>query len=213
MNMEPAPRQYNMTARAEAAARTARDILTATIELWRERSLDEITLQAIADRAGVSVQTVIRRFGSKEGIVEATLRGDVGEVRVERDRTTAGDVDAAVDTLLSHYERDGDAVLRTLALEDKMEAARAITAKGREEHRRWCARVFAPFLPAPDAREYDLRLDAFFAATDIYLWKLLRRDFGRTIGETKRTLRSLIDGLARLSSQEDGAVPSYTPKP
>lgn len=191
-----------MTARAEAAAQTARDILEATVALWRERSLDEITLQAIADRADVSVQTVIRRFGSKEGVFEACIESDAGDVRVERGRAPAGDVEEALDTLITHYERDGDAILRTLKLEEKLDAAQAIAARGRKEHRKWCARVFGPFLPPSDSDDYDGRVDAFVAATDLYLWNLLRRDLGRSADETKRALRTLIDGLVLLSSRK-----------
>ncbi|MEX2400299.1 MAG: TetR/AcrR family transcriptional regulator [Rhodothermales bacterium] len=189
------PRPYRMTARAEAAAQTGRDILAATVALWREKALDEITLREIADRADVSVQTVIRRFGSKEGVFDACIESDAGGVRVERDRTPAGDLEAAVETLISHYERDGDAVLRTLALEDRLDAAKAITERGRIEHRKWCTRVFCPYLPPPEHETYERRVDAFVAATDLYVWKLLRRDLGRSAEETKRTTRMLLDGL------------------
>lgn len=202
MKSSSVTRKYEMTTRAEAAARTGRDILIATVELWRERALDEITLQAIADRAGVSVQTVIRHYGSKEGVVEASIEADVGEIRLERDRATAGDIEGALEILLAHYERDGDAVLRTLRLEAKLDAAKAVSETGRKHHRAWCARVFDPFLPPPSANDYDRRLDAFVAVTDLYLWKLLRRDLGRSVKETKRTLHTLVDGLILLSSHQ-----------
>lgn len=190
-----------MTARAEAAARTGRDILAATVALWREQALDEITLQAIADRAGVSVQTVIRHYGSKEGVVEACIEGDVAGVRMDRDRAASGDIDGALEILLAHYERDGEAILRTIALEEKLEAARSVSEMGRKQHRAWCARVFGPFLPPSDSEAHDRRLDAFVAVTDLYLWKLLRRDVGRSTDETKRTLRALIEGLVLLNHQ------------
>ena len=198
MKNPSAPRRYEMKVRADAAARTARNILAAAVALWRERSLDEITLQAIAERAGVSVQTVIRRFGSKEGVIAACVERDAAGIRAERDEAAAGDVARALDVLLRHYERDGDAVVRTLALEGRMEAAAVVAASGRAAHRAWCARVFAPYLPPPDAAAYPARLDAFVAATDLYLWKLLRRDLGRSVGETERALRALLDGLAAL---------------
>lgn len=198
MNYEPSTRSYRMKARAEAAAQTAADILGATVALWRERPLDEITLQEIADGAGVTVQTVIRRFGSKEGVFDACIEGDAAGVQVERDRAPAGDVEAALDILMSHYERDGDAVLRTLALEDKLDAARVIAERGRREHRQWCARIFAPYLPPAGAGNHDTRLDAFVAATDLYVWKLLRRDLLRSVDESKQAIRSLIDGLISL---------------
>lgn len=184
-----------MGARAEAAAQTARDILAAAGALWRERALDEFTLQDIADRAGVSVQTVIRRFGSKDGVIEACIAVDASGVEAERDVAPVGDVDGALEVLLGHYERDGDAVLRTLAQEDRLEAAKTIVAHGRQAHRDWCARVFAPYLPAPEAEGFAERLDAFVAATDIYVWKLLRRDLGYSASRTRRVTCILLKGL------------------
>lgn len=188
-------RPYRMRARAEAAERTARAVLEATAALWRERALNEITLGAIGERAGVSVRTVLRRFGSRDGVIEATIEAESERMTAERDRAIAGDVDGALDHLLRHYERDGDAVLRTLALEETMASARAIAGAGRAAHRSWCARVFAPYLPDRGDAAYEARLDAFVAATDLYLWKLLRRDLGRTAEEAGRVFRSLLAGL------------------
>lgn len=191
-------RRYRMQARSAAAEQTGRAILAATVELWRAHPLDEITLQAIAERAGVSVQTVIRRFGSKEGVVAAGIAQDAAGIRSERDQVAVGDVAGALQTLLRHYERDGDAVLRTLAIEARLEVARAMAEAGRATHRAWCARVFAPYLPPPASEHYTPRLDAFVAATDLSLWKLLRRDLGRSAAETEQALRLLLRALIAL---------------
>lgn len=188
-----------MAARAEAAARTGREILAAAAALWRERPIDEITLEAIAERAGVSVRTVIRRFGSKQGVIAACLEADAAGIAAERGQAAAGDVDGALEILLAHYERDGDAVLRTLALEETLPEAKAIAATGRAGHREWCARVFAPHLPPAGDGAHAARLDAFVAATDLYAWKLPRRDLGRSAEETGRVMRTLVDGLISLS--------------
>jgi AcrR family transcriptional regulator len=195
MNMPSPARGYRMAARAEAAARTGRDILAATAALWRERPMDEITLAAIAERAGVSVRTVIRRFGSREGVIAACIQADAAGIVAERDQAPAGDVEGALAVLLAHYERDGDAVLRTLPLEETVPEARAIVQAGRAGHRAWCARVFASFLPPPADGGYGIRLDALVAATDLYAWKLLRRDLGRSAEQTAQVIRILVDGL------------------
>jgi AcrR family transcriptional regulator len=196
----PAPtRGYRMSARAEAAAQTGHDILAATAALWRERPLDEITLAAIAERAGVSVRTVIRRFGSRDDVIAACIESDAAGIAAERGQAAEGDVEGAIRILLAHYERDGDAVLRTLAVEETVPEAKAITRAGRQGHRAWCARVFAPHLPPAADDAYGTRLDAFVAATDLYAWKLLRRDLGRSADETERAIRTLIDGLISLS--------------
>lgn len=191
-----------MSARAEAAARTAAAVLDAAVALWRERPIDEITLAAIAERAGVSVRTVIRRFGTREGVIAACIEADAAGIRAERADASPADAAEAIGVLLAHYERDGDAVLRTLALEEKVPEARAIARAGRAEHRAWCARVFAAHLPAPADDGYAARLDAFVAATDLYAWKLLRRDLGRSAAETAHVVRALVDGLIQSSSRE-----------
>lgn len=67
-----AKRPYRMRARVEAAAETGRRILRAAIGLGPEILSDQATLDDVAERAGVTVQTVLRRFGSKEGLIVAT---------------------------------------------------------------------------------------------------------------------------------------------
>jgi hypothetical protein len=39
-------------------------------------------------------------------------------------------------------------------------------------------------------------LDAFVAATDIYLWKLLRLDLGRTAEQARHVISALLHALA-----------------
>lgn len=192
-----ATRPYRMRARAEAAERTAAAILDATVELWRDHALDAITLQMIAERAGVTVQTVLRRFGTKDGVVDACIRSDAAKILAHRAQAPVGDIDDALAVLFEHYEQVGDAVLRTLDLQERYPAAKAITDAGRAEHRAWCERVFGPYLPDRDAPAYATRVDAFVAATDLYLWKLLRRDLDRTSGEALQAVRTLVDGLTR----------------
>mgnify|MGYP001195818174 CR=1 FL=1 len=197
MKLEQPTRQYNMTARAEAAEQTERNILAAAVALWRDHHIDDITLQMIAGRAGVTVQTVIRRFGSKDGVIVACIERDASGIEAQREIAAPGDVAQALDDLLAHYERDGDAVLRTLSVEDRFPIARTITEEGRRVHRAACARIFAPYLTIGD-EAYQTRLDAFVAATDIYVWKLLRRDLGRTAAETRQAILALINGLIDL---------------
>jgi AcrR family transcriptional regulator len=184
-----------MTARAEAAERTARDIVDAVVALVHEGSIEDITLDAIAARAGVSVRTVIRRFGSRDGVIEAAIASESARISGERDQVAADDLEGALETLLRHYERDGDTVLRTLALEDRVELARTIAETGRAVHREGCARWFAAHLPSPDDPAFPMRLDAFVTATDIYIWKLLRRDLGRSLPETREVIRLLVHAL------------------
>ena len=106
-------RPYRMRARAKAAAATGQKILDAAEAVFDERPIDEFTLAEVAERAGVTVQTVIRRFGSRKGLIAATLV-HVG-VKMGKDRSSpTDDPRTEVDVLVDHYERFGDRILRLL---------------------------------------------------------------------------------------------------
>ena len=64
-------RIYRQTARAAAAAETRRQVLRAFGECLRVQWFDEVMLAEVAKRAGVTSRTIIRRFGGKEGLLEA----------------------------------------------------------------------------------------------------------------------------------------------
>lgn len=188
-------RDYDMTTRAEAAAQTERNIMKVTTDLWRERSLHDITLEAIAERARVSVRTILRKYGSKESLYEACVEHDTADIMSARNSVPIGDVETALRVLMEDYEKNGDANVRTLALEEELPVVHKILESGRKHHREWCARVFAPYLPAPSDPAYESCVYAFYAATEIYLWKLLRRDLHRDFDDTLHIFRMLVYGL------------------
>jgi AcrR family transcriptional regulator len=199
MNMdsgaEPSKRRYHMSARAEAAAATRARILDAGIALFWERPMLDISLEAVARRAGVSLPTVIRHFGDKEGLMTAGVERESARVRRQRDEAPVGDVRAAVRVLFDHYEELGDAVLRLLAEEDRMPGLRGLADRGRATHAQWCKRVFAPALTGLSGDERAVRLAQFIVLTDVFVWKLLRRDRGLSRNEAERAVGELIEPL------------------
>jgi AcrR family transcriptional regulator len=78
-------RRYESPRRQEQAAQTRREIITAAGRLFRDRGYD-VPMPAIADEAGVVVETIYRIFGTKAGlfraVIEALLAG--GPSRAER---------------------------------------------------------------------------------------------------------------------------------
>lgn len=171
-----APRGYRMTARAESATTTGERILDAAVEVFWERPTDQISLDEVARRAGVSVQTVIRRFGGKDGLFAAAARRESAAIVRQRDQAPVGDVPGAVRVLFDHYEEFGDRVLKMLAEQERVPALREIVAGGRQVHREWCERVFASTLAPLAAVDRRRRLAQLVAVCDVYMWKLLRRD-------------------------------------
>ena len=153
------------------------------------------TLDVIAERANVSVRTIIRRYGSKEGLFEACIQNNAADMKSDREKAEVGNVESAIQYLLADYEMHGDAVIRTLAMEDQLDIAQRVLKAGRIYHREWCERIFTPFLPNKKDKTYELELMAFVAATELYLWKLLRRDLKHSLSETKSLFMRLVNGL------------------
>jgi AcrR family transcriptional regulator len=187
-------RPYVMHARADGAARTRQRILRAAFDLSHEKMSLEIVFADIAERAEVSVQTILRHFGSRDGLFDAVAafaRREIAEERV----APIGDVDAAVRVLFDHYEFRGDAVLRFLGQESFDERIRQVTERGRSMHRDWVERVFAPQLAAHPAGDRAALTDLLVVATDVYTWKLLRRDRALGLKSARARVRHLITAI------------------
>ncbi len=201
MNMPKRP--YRMTARAKAAEQTRRDIIDAAARLFMEDDPDRITLEAIAARAGVTLQTVLRKFGSKDGVFAAAAEHKNAEVARSREPDRPGDRPSAVRALIASYEQLGDLNWRLLRFEGPIGALHHILVTARALHRDWIARTFAELLPRRGAGR-ERRIDALFTVTDFYVWKLHRLDLGRTRAETETAMLLLVDALAhRFAGEKD----------
>jgi AcrR family transcriptional regulator len=182
-------RTYTMTTRAVAVQQTRERILAAMFKLGTQRLFPEISLEDVAAEAGVSVQTVLRQFGSRAGLIEANIEHAVGQIAEER-ATPVGDVDAAVRVICEHYESRGHIALLMLAQEKSDPQVGSLTERGRRMHRQWVEDVFAPF-----AGRNDKIVDLLVVATDVYTWKLLRRDRGLSAVQTRERIHTLVTAV------------------
>lgn len=187
------PRAYDMSSRADSAARTAERIAASTESLLATVPVGDITLQAIAEGAGVTVQTVLRHMGNREGCFDAVRQRVLVRVEAGRGQSPPGDIDAALTDLLTHYEADGRLVLNLLTQEAVEPLARDAAESGRAWHRAWVERCFGPLVGEPD----QCTTDALVAATDLYVWKLLRLDLGRS----PEAARAVIERLVRAAME------------
>ena len=171
-------RRYRMVARAEAAAATQGRMLAAAWEHFSDRPYEQVRLADVAADAGVTVQTLHLRFGTKDELFVAAWRWMVHKEGARRDSAPIGNVREAVRLIYESYELRGDATLLLLAQEDRIPAIREMTDRGRTWHREWVERTFAPLLAGLSGAGHGRRLVAMVVATDILVWKLLRRDMG-----------------------------------
>lgn len=197
--MEYRSRAYRMVARAASSAATGERILDAAVEAFWERPGDQVSLDEVGRRAGVSAQTVIRRFGGRDGLLAAAVERESQRVQAERDPAAIHDAKGAVGQLVTHYEAMGDRVLAMLAEETRTPALREVADSGRHFHRTWCETVFAATLSNLAGVTRDRRLAQLVAICDIYTWKLLRRDAGLSRHETELALLELIEPLLEAS--------------
>jgi AcrR family transcriptional regulator len=193
MKNDSRPRPYRQTARAKAAAETAERVLSAFIARMESCWFDEIRLEDVASDAGVTVQTVIRRFGGKEGLLEA------GQALVKNTISTArqipaGDVAKAIDVVITEYESLGNLVIRLLAQEERYAPIKVTTDIGRAYHREWVGSVFAPWLDAMPSEQRSHAHDRLVIALDVYVWKLVRMDMRRTKAELCITMSEMCAG-------------------
>lgn len=190
-------RPYRMQARADAAELTGERILSAAVDIFWERPSAQMSLDDVAERAGVTSRTVIRRYGSKENLLASAAEWAGARVARQRAEAPVGDVPGSVSVLIDHYEEYGDRVLRLLAAEGEVPALSEIAEKGREVHRAWCRRVFAPYLGTGSAMQRRRTLAQFVALCDVYTWKLLRRDAGLSRRQTELALVEMLTPLTK----------------
>jgi AcrR family transcriptional regulator len=154
--------------------------------------IDEITLDEVAVSAGTTRQTVIRLFGGKDGLLEQVIAlvSARAEPRVSLPRDASPR--AAIKALIAHYEAVGDMVVRFLAQEERHSALRPLLAQGRREHRAWVTERFGSTRGGLNARERERQTTRLIVATDIYTWKLLRRDLGKSRDEVLTLMVDII---------------------
>lgn len=183
-----------MKNRGLSAEATRSRILQATLELATEKLTVEIVLADIAARAGVTVQTILRHFGGREGLFDAVVLFGAVEIVAER-VAPVGDIAEAVRVVVDHYETRGDWSIALLGQETSDERIRGVTALGKQTHRDWVLAVFAPQLAEIGPFTGGAIADLLTVATDVYTWKLLRRDRGLGRSEVEQRMHYLVDAI------------------
>jgi AcrR family transcriptional regulator len=178
-------KRYNMELRAAGVEATRERILTAAADVFLERWYDDVTLAELAKSAGVSGQTVINHYGGKERLATAAYEYLGKQITLRRYTPEPGDVKGAVEALVEDYEITGDAVVRMLALEEKVATLGPLLEHGRRGHREWVETMFQ----APEL------VPELIVATDVYAWKLLRRDQGLGREETAAAIRHMVQAI------------------
>ncbi len=202
--MKKSKRPYVMTARAERSEATRARIRMAAMQLYREHTIEDFTLDEVAARAGTTVQTVLRMFGSKDDLILAAL-DEMASGGVPLRPTPPGDVAAAVAVIIDLSETLGDLLIQRLNDEQRRPALKPGLDLGRENHRDWVKVAFAPQLAQRRGSARTRLHNALIAATDVYVWKVLRRDRALTRPAAEAVVREMVVSLVTWEEKADGS--------
>ncbi len=118
---------YRQQARAASTEATRASILDAVDEVLLPRPGRVFSLEEVAGRAGTTVQTVLRHFGTKAGLLEAASRRGLAGIQAGRDEVPVGDLGAVAAYLGRHCAQTSGMVLPMLAVEDQVPEVARIT--------------------------------------------------------------------------------------
>jgi AcrR family transcriptional regulator len=186
------PRRYSMERRSANAEATKARVREAANKLYEERP-EDFTLKAVAERAGTSVQTVLRLFGSKASLVASLLQAS--RAQISRRVPVSEDIVAAIRARYGEYEMSSDVGGGQLANDPTR--AKQLEA-GRQSHREWVEKIFAGQIGAQASMADQARFFGFIVATDISVWTLLRSDFGLY----RRAAEAVVIGIVTALMQE-----------
>jgi AcrR family transcriptional regulator len=184
-----------MSVRAAGALATRERIIEVAIEAFSAHWYDEVTVRGVARDAGVALQTVRNHFHTKEELFTAAVERIDASIKSTRSTVAPGDIDGAITMLVDDYERTGDANLRMLAVEERVPVVRPVMDRGRAGHQAWVEHVFSPALSGIRGKARSRRIAELVVVTDVYAWKLLRRDRKLDRDQTITAMRELVLAL------------------
>jgi AcrR family transcriptional regulator len=168
-------RRYSMERRSAKVEATKARVRAAATALYAAHP-EHFALKSVAEQAGTSVQTVLRIYGSKAALVASLLETSRGSSR--RPGGLPEHIETAIRARYSEYEKNGD-VLNPAPSEGRRDSSQAKQLETmRQAHRAWVEKVFTGSLGTQASLAEQARLFGLIVATDVSVWRLLRRDFG-----------------------------------
>jgi AcrR family transcriptional regulator len=187
-------RSYTKVVRAEAEERTRAALLDAADEAFLSGPWGQASLDTIARDAGVTKQTLLRHFGSKDGLLEQTLGRAMAEVGEQRFSSPRDDITGAVENLLEHYEAVGGRAMRSSNMEVEGPLA-DLGLRARQFHYQWIEHAFGSWLERAAPVDRARLRAALIAMCDVQAWWILSHDLELPRREVRAILILIITRL------------------
>lgn len=190
---ETGRRQYKKVARAQAQEQTRDALLEAAIDEFYGDRWSKSSLDSIATKAGVTKQTLLRYFGSKDGLLLQALVKAGSQVFDQRWSTPVGDIGGAVDNVLDHYEAWGERSLRIGAWREGGGVLAHFSQMARQVHYDWVEHAFAQWLEPLSGVERTRLRAMLIVLCDVQTWHLLSHDLKLDRAEVRAILVEQIE--------------------
>lgn len=188
-------RPYKKVAREQAQERTQEALIEAATDEFFEGNWLKASLESLSTKAGVTKQTLLRNFGSKDGLLAQALIRGATQIRDQRWSVPKGDVEGAVENLLDHYEAWGERSIRIGEWQRGPTMLGMLSRGARQVHYNWVDYAFAPQLADLSEGDRSRRRAALIAICDVQTWWIWSHDLELPRAEIRTILVDLIERL------------------
>ncbi|HEY5193583.1 MAG TPA: TetR/AcrR family transcriptional regulator [Solirubrobacteraceae bacterium] len=189
---ESGNREYKQVARAQAQERTREALMGAATDEFFEGNWLKASLDSLSRKAGVTKQTLLRHFGSKDGLLMQSLMRGAAQVRDQRWSTPTSDIAGAVENVLDHYEDWGERSMRIGAWQSGPTVLAIFSNAARQIHYDWIEHAFGQWLENLSDEARMRRRAALIVLCDVQTWWILSHDLGLPRSEVHTILTDLV---------------------
>lgn len=186
-------REYKQIERAKAQERTREALIEAATDEFFEGNWLKSTLDSLSRKAGVSRQTLLRHFGSKDGLLMQSLMHGAAQVRDQRWSAPTTDIAGAVENVIDHYEEWGERSVRIGAWQRGPTVLALFVNAARQIHYEWVEHAFARWLDRLDDETRARRQAILIVLCDVQTWWILSNDLGLPRKEVHAILTDQIE--------------------
>ncbi|HXC46239.1 MAG TPA: TetR/AcrR family transcriptional regulator [Solirubrobacteraceae bacterium] len=186
-------REYKQVERAKARERTREALIKAASDEFFEGNWANSSLDSLSSKAGVTRQTLLRHFGSKDGLLMQALMRGAAQVRGQRWSTPTTDISGAVENVLDHYEEWGQRSMHIGAWQSGPTALVLFANAARQIHYEWVEYAFAQWLEPLDEQTRTRRRAVLIVLCDVQTWWILSNDMGLARREIHAILTDQIE--------------------
>lgn len=217
-------RRYDNTRRRAAAEATRREVVRAAGETFVEQGYAGTALAEVAERAGVSVETIKKRFGTKRALFAAwfdtAVAGDEGVAVVDsgwvdalREAATLEDRLGIVASAVTATHRRAASALTVAAAAAHADPQIADWWADQRKRRRQDVETILPLAvgDTTPTLPHDQLVDAIYAVSETHVFLVLTHELGWPDERYRRWLAAEFRHLITTASLEDAEQQGGTP--